>query len=191
MMNKVLLVGELVKNATISKTNNGSINSFVLATIRVPKDERKQNEVHFIYCKAFGKAISGILSATREGEIICVSGQIATALYTMPNGAKEYRMEIWAESIKRMPEKMADQKDFSNPSQMIGDAVRYYDQFDIVGQKEVHVLSSDKADTDTNGRDTHLDPIEKILGKETPLISPDQGEQKEKGNDKKDEKAFA
>lgn len=165
MMNKVLLVGELVKNVTLSSTSNGSVISFIIATIRVPKDERKGKEIHFIYCKAFGKAIPKILSQTREGEILCVSGQIASTSHVKPNGEKEYGMEIWAESVKPMQQKMSDQKDLSNPSKMIGDAVRYYDQHNIVGQKSVHVLNEDEKDRQiSDSRDNHLEALEKIMG---------------------------
>ena len=164
MMNKVLLVGELVKNVTLSQTSNGSINSFIIATIRVPKDERKGKEIHFIYCKAFGKAIPGVLSRAREGEILCVSGQVASTTHTKPNGEKEYGMEIWAESVKPMPQKMSDQKDLGNPSKMIGDAIRYYDHHNIVTQKSVHVLNDGGDQQLTSGRDDHLEAIEKIIG---------------------------
>ena len=74
-------------------------------------------------------------------------------------------MEIWAESVKPMQQKMSDQKDLSNPSKMIGDAVRYYDQHNIVGQKSVHVLNEDEKDRQiSDSRDNHLEALEKIMG---------------------------
>ncbi|WP_411842626.1 single-stranded DNA-binding protein [Salinicoccus sp. HZC-1] len=178
MMNKVLLVGELVKNVTLSTTSNGSINSFIIATIRVPKDERKEKEIHFIYCKAFGKAIPKILSQAREGEILCVSGQIASTSHIKPNGEKEYGMEIWAESVKPMPQKMADQKNLGNPSKMIGDAVRYYDQHNVVGQKAVHTLSIDEKEQQTSGKpDKHLEALEKIMNRTAPALDINEAKQ--------------
>ncbi|AKG74781.1 single-stranded DNA-binding protein [Salinicoccus halodurans] len=202
MMNKVLLVGELVKNVTLSQTANGSVNSFIIATIRVPKDERKEKEIHFIYCKAFGKAIPRVLSETREGEILCVSGQIASTSHIKPNGEKEYGMEIWAESIKPMPQKISDQKNLNNPSKMISDAVRYYDQHNVVGQKSVHTLNEDEKDQQISaGRDDHLEALEKIMSKTMPVtdINDSNKEEesdtgyKDKGHDEKanEEKALA
>ncbi|MFC3418836.1 single-stranded DNA-binding protein [Salinicoccus hispanicus] len=164
MMNKVLLVGELVRNVTVQKTANGSVNSFIIATVRVPKDERKAKEVHFIYCKAFGKALPKVLSESKEGEILCVSGQVATTVYTTSEGEKEYRMEIWAENVKRLPDKMNDQKDMGNPSKLISDAVRHYDQWDYIGERSVHTLEK----KNENGsmmeeKEKHVEPLEKIL----------------------------
>ncbi|KIH70479.1 single-stranded DNA-binding protein [Salinicoccus roseus] len=164
MMNKVLLVGELVRNVTLQKTANGSVNSFIIATVRVPKDERKPKEVHFIYCKAFGKAIPKVLSESKEGDILCVSGQVATTVYTTSEGEKEYRMEIWAENVKCLPDKLKDQKDMANPSKMINDAVRHYDQWDYIGERAVHTLEKGEDDVRPVGpKDTHLEPLEKIL----------------------------
>lgn len=164
MMNKVLLVGELVRNVTVQKTANGSVNSFIIATVRIPKDERKAKEVHFIYCKAFGKALPKILSESKEGEILCVSGQVATTVYTTSKGEKEYRMEIWAESVKRLPDKMKDQKDMGDPSKLISDAVRHYDQWDYIGERSVHTLEKKNEDGSIVEEKTkHLEPLERIL----------------------------
>ncbi|MCG1009909.1 single-stranded DNA-binding protein [Salinicoccus sp. ID82-1] len=164
MMNKVLLVGELVRNVTVQKTANGSVNSFIIATVRVPKDERKAKEVHFIYCKAFGKALPKVLSESKEGEILCVSGQVATTVYTTSEGEKEYRMEIWAENVKRLPDKMNDQKDMGNPSKLISDAVRHYDQWDYIGERSVHTLEKkSESGSMTEEKEKHLEPLEKIL----------------------------
>lgn len=174
MMNKVLLVGELVRNVTLQRTANGSINSFIIATVRVPKDERKPKEVHFIYCKAFGKAIPKVLSESREGDILCVSGQVATTVYTATEGEKEYRMEIWAENVKCLPDKMKDQKDVANPSKMISDAVRHYDQWDYIGERSVHTLEKNTESSRMTGlKDTHLEPLEKILNEHSDKSGPE------------------
>ncbi|WP_031545219.1 single-stranded DNA-binding protein [Salinicoccus luteus] len=174
MMNKVLLVGELVRNVTLEKTANGSVNSFIIATVRIPKDERKPKEVHFIYCKAFGKAIPEVLSASKEGDILCVSGQVATTVYTTNEGEKEYRMEIWAENVKGLPDKMKDQKDMSNPSKMISDAVRHYGQWDYIGERSVHTLEKNTESSRMTGlKDTHLEPLEKILNEHSDKSGPE------------------
>lgn len=65
MMNKVLLVGELISNKVIAKNSQGTVNAFIIATVRVPKDSRREKEVHFLYCKALWKKHSQHL---RTGE---------------------------------------------------------------------------------------------------------------------------
>ncbi|MFB9860854.1 single-stranded DNA-binding protein [Salinicoccus siamensis] len=189
MMNKVLLVGELVRNVTVQKTVNGSINSFIIATVRVPKDERKSKEVHFIYCKAFGKALPKVLTEAAEGDILCVSGQVATTVHTTQEGEKEYRMEIWAESIKHIPDKISRQKDITNPSRMIGEAVKHYDQWDYIGERTVHTLESSDDSGKALLKDRHLESLEKVLNEHkndshTLQLVPNED------SDEKKEKAF-
>ncbi|WP_342387673.1 single-stranded DNA-binding protein [Salinicoccus bachuensis] len=193
MMNKVLLVGELVRNVTLQRTANGSINSFIIATVRVPKDERKPKELHFIYCKAFGKAIPKVLSESKEGDILCVSGQVATTVYTTSEGEKEYRMEIWAENVKCLPDKIKDQKDMVNPSKMISDAVRHYDHWDYIGERSVHTLEKNtESSRMTGAKDTHLEPLEKILNEHSDKSVPGaEGTQDSPNKDNHDRKAKA
>lgn len=141
MLNKVVLVGELVRNISVKQSNNTQVNSFILATIRIPKDHKRDHEVHFIYCKGFGKAIPNLLDSISEGQIICVSGQLATTMHTMENGTKEYRMEVWAESVKLMPEKLNSSPNIKNPNELINEAIRNYNRYDFVGEERILTLS--------------------------------------------------
>lgn len=137
-LNKVLIVGELVKRFTISTNSNYVEQGFVVATVREPKDPKKQTELHFIYCKAFGKILQEILSHINEGDILCVSGQLATVARGNPND-KEYRVELWAESIRAMPEKLA-QQNITNPDRLLNDAIRSYDRWDNLGEKTIYTV---------------------------------------------------
>lgn len=176
MMNKVVLVGELIQNICVSKNNHSNVNSFIVATTRVPKDNKREHEVHFIYCKAFGKAIPRLLDTLVRGQIICVSGQIATAIHTNPDGSKDYRMELWAESVKCMPEKIAVNEKVKNPSDMISQAINLYNRYDYIGEKSVLTLINsnrevndkpvhtvaEKTITNTVG-DTHIEELKAAL----------------------------
>lgn len=137
MLNKVVLVGELVRNVSIKQSNNTNVNSFILATIRIPKDQKRNHEVHFIYCKGFGKAIPNLLDSASEGQMLCVSGQLATMMHTTENGNKEYRMEVWAESVKFMPEKLHNSPNIKNPNELINEAVKNYNRYDFVGEERI------------------------------------------------------
>ena len=138
ILNKVLIVGELVKRFTISTNDNYMEQGFVVATVREPKDSKKQNELHFIYCKAFGKILPEILSQVNEGDMVCVSGQLATVSRGHTND-KEYRIELWAESIRAMPEKLA-QQNITNPDRLLNDAIRSYDRWDNLGEKTIYTV---------------------------------------------------
>ncbi len=162
MMNKVLLVGELISNNVIAKNAQGSVNAFIIATIRAPKDTRRDKEVHFLYCKAFGKSIPGVLDETKAGDILCVSGQLATTSFTKKDGSREYRMEIWAESIKHVPDKIQERTDISNPSRLIEQAVHHYNINESLGEKYVHTLSQEKTEQQTE-KEKHIEMISSIV----------------------------
>ncbi|MBF0754771.1 MULTISPECIES: single-stranded DNA-binding protein [Jeotgalicoccus] len=162
MMNKVLLVGELISNNVIAKNAQGSVNAFIIATVRVPKDTRRDKEVHFLYCKAFGKSIPGVLDEAKTGDILCVSGQLATTSFTKKDGSREYRMEIWAESIKHVPDKIRERTDISNPSRLIEQAVHHYNISESLGEKYVHTLSQEKTEQKTE-KEKHIEIISNIV----------------------------
>lgn len=162
MMNKVLLVGELISNNVIAKNAQGSVNAFIIATVRVPKDARRDKEVHFLYCKAFGKSIPGVLDEAKTGDILCVSGQLATTSFTKKDGSREYRMEIWAESIKHVPDKIRERTDISNPSRLIEQAVHHYNISESLGEKYVHTLSQEKTEQKTE-KEKHIEIISNIV----------------------------
>lgn len=175
MMNKVVLVGELIQNTCVSQNEHSSINSFIIATTRVPRDSNREHEVHFIYCKAFGKTLNDVLDALSRGQIICISGQVATTVHTDADGTKDFRMEIWAESIKCVPEKLSSNSKVKNPSDMINQAVNLYNRYDYIGEKSVLTLMDSKVDDIpvqaegdfrsrfTSEKDTHLDQLKEVL----------------------------
>lgn len=175
-MNKVLLVGELISNNVIAKSSQGSVNAFIIATVRVPKDARRDKEVHFLYCKAFGKSIPGVLETATPGDILSVSGQLATTSITKTDGSKEYRMEIWAESVKHVPEKIRNQSDITNPSRLIEQAVHHYNVSESLGEKYVHTLSQDMPEANKD-KETQLEIIQKIVD-EKPKPTPDDKKEK-------------
>lgn len=169
MLNKVVLVGELVRNVSIKQSNNTNVNSFILATIRIPKDQKRDHEVHFIYCKGFGKAIPNLLDSAREGQMLCVSGQLATVMHTAEDGTREYRMEVWAESVKFMPEKLHNSPNIKNPNELINEAVKNYNRYDFVGEERILTIVNsnsgiaDEEELNTTESDKHVEILRSMI----------------------------
>lgn len=192
MLNKVVLVGELVRNISVKQSNNTQVNSFILATIRIPKDHKRDHEVHFIYCKGFGKAIPQLLDSVSEGQIICVSGQIATTMHTTETGTKEYRMEVWAESVKLMPEKLNSSPNIKNPNELINEAVRNYNRYDFVGEERILTLTkSDFSSAPQDEllkeplKDKNVEILEKMINEAEQIeIDESRENEKESGEEK-------
>ncbi len=174
MLNKVVLVGELVRNVSIKQSNNTNVNSFILATIRIPKDQKRDHEVHFIYCKGFGKAIPNLLDSAREGQMLCVSGQLATMMHTAEDGTREYRMEVWAESVKFMPEKLHNSSNIKNPNELINEAVKNYNRYDFVGEERILTIvnsntgMADEEELNTTESDKHVEILKNMIKNNEP-----------------------
>lgn len=158
-MNKVLIVGELVKRFTLSTNRQFTEQGFVVTTIREPKDPKKPKELHFIYCKAFGKVLPEILSQINEGDILCVSGQLATVTQ-YKDKEKEYRVELWAESIRAMPERVQKQN-LTNPDRLLTEAIRSYDRWDNLGEKSIHLVPEKKNEAEAT--DTHASSLQNVM----------------------------
>ena len=197
MLNKVVLVGELVRNVSIKQNNNSNVNSFILATIRIPKDQKRDHEVHFIYCKGFGKAIPNLLDSAREGKILCVSGQLATMLHTAENGTKEYRMEVWAESIKFMPEKLHNSRNIKNPNELIDEAVKNYNRYDFVGEERILTIVNsnsgmiEEEELNKQESDKHIEILQNMLKDNNPAENLSNEIDNEEDNEDVEEKAHA
>ena len=197
MLNKVVLVGELVRNVSIKQNNNSNVNSFILATIRIPKDQKRDHEVHFIYCKGFGKAIPNLLDSAREGQILCVSGQLATMLDTAENGTKEYRMEVWAESIKFMPEKLHNSRNIKNPNELIDEAVKNYNRYDFVGEERILTIVNsnsgmiEEEELNKQESDKHIEILQNMLKDNNPAENLSNEIDNEEDNEDVEEKAHA
>jgi len=197
MLNKVVLVGELVRNVSIKQNNNSNVNSFILATIRIPKDQKRDHEVHFIYCKGFGKAIPNLLDSAREGQILCVSGQLATMLHTAENGTKEYRMEVWAESIKFMPEKLHNSRNIKNPNELIDEAVKNYNRYDLVGEERILTIVNsnsgmiEEEELNKQESDKHIEILQNMLKDNNPAENLSNEIDNEEDNEDVEEKAHA
>lgn len=97
-MNKVFLIGRLVRNpdVRISKNNNLSIARFTLAVDR----GFKSDGADFISCVAFGKSADFVSKYLIKGTKISLMGRVHTSSYTGGNGTKHYSTDIIVESIE-------------------------------------------------------------------------------------------
>lgn len=95
-MNKVILVGRLVKDLEVKDAKSGKkFASFALA-IRMGEDKTE-----FVNCTAFDKQAELIAQYVKQGHFVCVAGYIHTAEVTKAGkpvmtteGKKTYRTEV-------------------------------------------------------------------------------------------------
>lgn len=111
-MNKVVLIGRLVRSPEIRKTQTGSsVCDFTLAVSRKIKQEG-QPEADFIGCIAWNKTADLIYQYLNKGSLIGVDGRIQTSNYENKKGEKIYKTHVLVENVEFLePKKNAESHD--------------------------------------------------------------------------------
>ena len=95
-MNKVILIGRLVKNPEVRQDASGA-NSMARYTLAVDRMRTKKDEgpgADFINCVAFGKSAEFAKNYLRKGTKLVIEGRIQTGSYTNKTGQKVYTTDV-------------------------------------------------------------------------------------------------
>ena len=98
-MNKVILMGRLVKNPEVRQDANGAI-SMARYTLAVDRMRTKKDEdpgADFINCVVFSKSAEFAKNYLRKGSKIVIEGRIQTGSYTNKDGNKVYTTDVVVE----------------------------------------------------------------------------------------------
>lgn len=87
-MNKVILMGRLVRDPDVRQAQETAVAKFTLAVDRV-----KKGEADFISCTAFGKSAEFVERYLSKGTKIAIEGRWQTGSYTNKEGQKVYTNE--------------------------------------------------------------------------------------------------
>ena len=105
MLNQVVLVGRLVKNLTIVKTESGKkIANFTLAVPRSFKNVDGTYDTDFIDCVAWEMTAKNTAKYCHKGDVLGIKGRLQTSVYEQ-DGKKKYRLEVIAEKITFLTKK--------------------------------------------------------------------------------------
>ncbi len=109
-MNKVILMGRLVKDPEVRYTQ--SDNSTCIASFTVAVDRRYKGEqtADFINCVAFGKLGEHVERYYRKGLKTALTGRIQTRNYTNRDGQKVYVTEVVVEELEFAESKGSGEK---------------------------------------------------------------------------------
>lgn len=100
-MNKVELVGRLVKDPEVKLTSNQTkFCSFTIAVDRRYKDANGQRQADFISCVAWKQTAEFIQKYFHKGNRIGICGSIQTRSYEDQNGQKHFVTEVLAEEVE-------------------------------------------------------------------------------------------
>ena len=101
MMNKIILIGRMTKNAEVRYTqSNKAVAQFSLAVNRLGN-----KETDFINIIAWDKLGEIVQKYTHKGSLIAVEGRLQTRTYEDNNGNKKYITEVVANNINLLEPK--------------------------------------------------------------------------------------
>lgn len=141
-MNKVFLIGHLVKDPELRYTSsNIPVTSFTLAVNRNFANQNGGKEVDFINIVAWKKQAENIHKYCFKGSRVSIEGRIQMRNYEDQNGQKRYVSEVALENIEFLSTKKEEIREKSN-SEIIKDVMTDKDPFEEFA-KETQISDSD------------------------------------------------
>ena len=104
MLNKIVIVGRMTKDAQIYEKEDNKIATFCVATERNYKDDINEISSDYLLCKAFGKTATNIEKYTSQGTLVGITGQMRSRKYEK-EGQTHFVTELYVETIKFMSPK--------------------------------------------------------------------------------------
>ena len=100
MLNSINLLGRVVKDPELRKTNSDvSFATFTLAVDNPVKEADGTRGTCFIDCRIFREAAENLVKYTRKGDRLVVSGAIHQRNFTRQDGTKGKAYEILVDSV--------------------------------------------------------------------------------------------
>lgn len=114
MLNNVVLVGRMTKDAELRYTpNNQAVATFSLAVNRNFKSQNGEREADFINCVIWRQQAENLANWAKKGALIGITGRIQTRSYENQQGQRVYVTEVVAENFQLLE----SQKDRGNQPQ--------------------------------------------------------------------------
>ncbi len=106
VINNVVLVGRLTKDADLRYTSNGTaVATFSLAVNRQFTNQKGERDADFINCVIWRKSAESFANFTRKGALVGVEGRIQTRSYDNQQGQRVYVTEVVVETFSLLESK--------------------------------------------------------------------------------------
>lgn len=109
-MNKIILLGRLVKDPELRHTEN-SDKVYTKFTIAVQRNFRLPDgiiEADFIPISVWGKKAEAVVKYMKKGSLITLSGRLKAGSYDDKDGNRKYTVEVVAEDVKFLENKKTE-----------------------------------------------------------------------------------
>jgi single-strand DNA-binding protein len=116
MLNKVVLIGRLVKDPELRNTQSGkAVANFIIAVDRPYVADSGEREADFIPIVAWNKTAENIVKYLGKGRLIAVAGRIQVRNYEKDN-VRHYVTEVIADDV-RFLDRAPEESEASAPPQ--------------------------------------------------------------------------
>lgn len=116
MLNKVVLIGRLVKDPELRNTQSGkAVANFIIAVDRPYVTDSGEREADFIPIVAWNKTAENIVKYLGKGRLIAVAGRIQVRNYEKDN-VRHYVTEVIADDV-RFLDRAPEESEASAPPQ--------------------------------------------------------------------------
>jgi single-strand DNA-binding protein len=123
MINRVVLVGRLTKDAELRFTASG----IAVANFTVACDRRfNKDETDFIQVVVWRGLAENVANYTRKGSLVALEGRLQVSSYEKDDGQRVWKTEVVADDVRFLDSKKRDdseQTDNSDPFQSVGDPI--------------------------------------------------------------------
>ena len=100
MVNRVVLVGRLVKDPELRKTNSDiSVATFTIAVDNAVKEQDGTRGSLFLDCRVYRDQAENVAKYTRKGSKIAVDGSLNQRNFTRQDGSKGKVIEVYVDSV--------------------------------------------------------------------------------------------
>lgn len=101
MINRVVLVGRMTKDADLRYTPSGvAVATFTIALNRTYSNQQGEKEADFINCVIWRKPAENVANFTKKGSLVGVEGRIQTRSFDGQDGKRVYVTEVVADSVQ-------------------------------------------------------------------------------------------
>lgn len=117
-MNRCILVGRIVRDPELKRTNSGaSVTSFTIA-IDNPIKNGGEKTTSFIPCTCWNKTAENVAKYCTKGSLVGVDGRLSQRSYEDKTGGKRSIVEVVAESVQFLERKNSGDSGFDSDSAM-------------------------------------------------------------------------
>ena len=100
MVNRVVLVGRLVKDPELRKTNNDiSVATFTIAVDNAVKEQDGTRGSLFLDCRVYRDQADNMAKYTRKGSKVAVDGSLNQRNFVRQDGSKGKVIEVYVDSV--------------------------------------------------------------------------------------------